>query len=607
MTRLFGIFSRKKSLESIDTIKMKMEKATKYYDWDISKSINDHSFLIGKTYIKQNQIIEKNNVIIFLLGNLIYSNLNKSFDEEYILKLYQDKKINSLKNLNGSYAICLLDNNLNTLYLISDRLCSQPIYYYTDDNKIIFSSTIKAILASGFIETKFNYNILPNYLQTHEKYLIGNETFFKNIYIQPAASILKFSKDNFNIERYWKPSFHRSEDFNQIDYFNIFKEMLKNSIKECIRGNSNIGFFVSGGLDSRYLAACINELGIDATAFSFGVKNGLQEKIVKVLMNRLGIKYHFYKLNGDFIKDMSKSIVHNSDGSMHIHDCHFIGFLKNIKENFEIDIMLTGHFGGELFGQMLPKTRFGMIPSENLTLDLLIKHYENQVPLTKYLNQEIFKIIEEDRFDKVTKYFNKHFVNYKLSELADLFEFEERSRRYVLQLFHFIDWYFDVRRPFMNNNLIDFAINLPYESRARETFYQKALNYCFPALSDIIWEHGRCPPDSPKWKLEIKWIWEKGLQIMDSLVVRGSKGKSSIYKTKLFSSDYRPYAHWLRELQNKNYVCNLLLDDLCLKRGIFKEDFIKKIIKDHMTGKKDNDIWICELINFELMMREFFD
>lgn len=607
MTRLFGIYFNNKSLVPITIIEKKMEKATKYHTWDISESINGRSFVIGKTSFKQNQIINKNNIIVSLAGNLIYSDLNESIKEEYIFQSYLNKKIKALKYLNGSFSISLLDNNLDTLYLISDRLSSQPIYYYKDDDKIIFSSTIKAILASGFVNPDFNYNVLPSYIQTYERYIIGNETFFKNIYMQPAASILTFSKGNFNIEKYWKPSFHRPQDFNPVDHFNIFKEMFKNSIRECIQDNKNIGFLVSGGLDSRYLAACIKELGIDATAFSFDVKNGLQEKIVKKLMSRLGIKYHFYELNGNFIRNLAKDIVHNGDGSMRLRDCHFIGSLEHIKKNFDIDIMLTGHFGGELFGQVLPKTRFGIIPTDKLTVDLLINLYENKESLTECLTKEILESIEESRIDKVTKYFNEHIMNYAPSELADLYEFEEISRRHVLQLFHFIDWYFDVRRPFMNNDLIDFAINLPYEMRARQTFYQRALNYCFPELSDIISEHGLCPPDSPVWKLGPKMIWEKGLQIMDSMIGRVSIGKSSLYKTKLFSADYRSYAYWLRETENERYIRDLLFDERCLNRGIFKEDFIKKSIEDHMTGKKDNNIWICDLINFELMMKEFFD
>ena len=61
------------------------------------------------------------------------------------------------------------------------------------------------------------------------------------------------------------------------------------------------------------------------------------------------------------------------------------------------------------------------------------------------------------------------------------------------------------------------------------------------------------------------------------------------------------------ETKNRKFVRKLLFDEKCLDRGIFKKDFIKKTIEDHMIGKKDNNVWICDLINFELMMREFFD
>jgi hypothetical protein len=143
--------------------------------------------------------------------------------------------------------------------------------------------------------------------------------------------------------------------------------------------------------------------------------------------------------------------------------------------------------------------------------------------------------------------------------------------------------------------------------RAGQTFYQKAMNYCFPDLSDIIWEHGLCTPDSPGWKLKLKWAKQKGINVASKTVQRLSKGKYSGYRTKLFLSDYRPYGNWLREKENEKFIRNLLLDKKTLGRGIFKKELIEQTIDTHMSGKRNNDLMICDMINFELMMRDFFD
>ena len=88
MTRLFGIYFNNKSPIPIASVEKRVEKATKYHTWDISESISGRSFIIGKTSFKQNQIINKNNIIVSLAGNLIYSDLNESIDEEYIFQSY---------------------------------------------------------------------------------------------------------------------------------------------------------------------------------------------------------------------------------------------------------------------------------------------------------------------------------------------------------------------------------------------------------------------------------------------------------------------------------------------------------------------------------------
>jgi len=553
------------------------------------------------------RVVSSSSISIAMAGNLFRDNSENLSDMEYVLERYKSEGIESLKSLNGSFSVAVLDERTDKLHLVSDRMCSQPLYYYRDEQKIVFSTTIGAIMATCFVEPKFNYDFLPSYLQTRERYGIGYQQFFKDVYMLPAASILTFSRDGFSIDTYWKPSFDRPSVFNPDNHFGVFKEMLKKSIKQCTAGKKDIGLFVSGGLDSRYIAACVKELGIQATAFSFGTKNGLQYKIIRRLMERLGLEYHFFELDGDFIHELANDIVRKGDGSMRVRDCHFIGQLERIKNDFDIDVMLTGHFGGELFGQMLPKTRFGIVPPQAITIDSLVEKYADSTPLDLLLTDNTLEKISENSLDPVGRYFRTHAEGYTPAELADLYEFEERCRCYVLQLYRFIDWYFDVRRPFMNNELIDFAMNLPYEMRARETFYQKGLNYCFPQLSDIMWEHGLCPPDSPGWKLVKKWAWETGLKVLSRALEKVSRGRASLYKLKFFASDYRPYANWLREPANEKFVRELLLTGETLCFDIFRQEFITKTIEKHMSGKEDNDLIVCDLINFELMLRLHFN
>jgi hypothetical protein len=70
--------------------------------------------------------------------------------------------------------------------------------------------------------------------------------------------------------------------------------------------------------------------------------------------------------------------------------------------------------------------------------------------------------------------------------------------------------------------------------------------------------------------------------------------------------DFRGYNQWLREA-SRPFVQATLLDPKTLSRSIFKEDFIRKTIEDHMNYKADNNQIICDMINIELMQRLFFD
>ena len=160
----------------------------------------------------------------------------------------------------------------------------------------------------------------------------------------------------------------------------------------------------------------------------------------------------------------------------------------------------------------------------------------------------------------------------------------------------------------MDNDLVEFfAFRFPINIRRKEifgvtfedTFLQKALNLRFPHLSHITW-HG----------------FKGDSNLLQVLAVKGARVVKDefayllerIFRRRVTTSslDFRGYRDWLRT-GSKEFMLGILLDERTLKRPYFREDFIRKTVADHLNYRADNNQLLCDLINFELMNRIFFD
>ena len=85
-------------------------------------------------------------------------------DTEVVLALYQRYGPASFSKLRGMFAFALWDNKKRKLFLVKDRYGIKPLYYYSDSQKIIFASTVRAIKKSGLFLFKKDPRALIGFL-----------------------------------------------------------------------------------------------------------------------------------------------------------------------------------------------------------------------------------------------------------------------------------------------------------------------------------------------------------------------------------------------------------------------------------------------------------
>ena len=165
----------------------------------------------------------------------------------------------SLDRLQGMYALALFDHEMNELWLVRDRLGIKPLYYARLDDRILFASEIKAILAAMPKSPEINPKALAQFFQNQNS--SGRETIFQGIHrVLPGEAIRIDLQLEMAHHRYWSA---RSVMPREIDYEQAVEEwepLFEEVMRQHMRSDVPFGVFLSGGVDSAVLLAQLRQM-----------------------------------------------------------------------------------------------------------------------------------------------------------------------------------------------------------------------------------------------------------------------------------------------------------------------------------------------------------
>src|SRR5206468_926965 len=124
---------------------------------------------------------------------------------EALAHLYEKSPDHFLDRVNGKFAFALWDEKNEKLVLGRDHFGVEPLFYFRDEKRLIFSSSLRAILATGLVDKQLNHEAVLQYLLYC--YNPGAETLLKNIHSLPPGHILSANGSTVSIRRYWQLSF----------------------------------------------------------------------------------------------------------------------------------------------------------------------------------------------------------------------------------------------------------------------------------------------------------------------------------------------------------------------------------------------------------------
>ncbi|WPP52275.1 asparagine synthase (glutamine-hydrolyzing) [Catalinimonas niigatensis] len=198
-------------------------------------------------------------------------------DTEVLLQLYIHQGKACLEQLNGFFAFAIYDEQRDHLFIARDRLGIKPLLYYADEDKVLFASEMKSLLAYG-IEKELDTNSLYQYLQFN--YIPAPYTMLKGVRKLLPGHYLEVSKANeprVQEGKYYQVPFDEQhlnpEKLSYEQQQAKLRDLMEASVQRRLVADVPLGSFLSGGIDSSVITALASKHVDKLNTFSIGYRD----------------------------------------------------------------------------------------------------------------------------------------------------------------------------------------------------------------------------------------------------------------------------------------------------------------------------------------------
>ena len=327
-----------------------------YFDRDVALGFRRLSILDLSEAGAQPMKSEDGNVVVVFNGEIYnFQSLRAELeaqghtfhcgaDTEVLVHGYEEWGDDLVYRLRGMYAFVIWDKQRRRLMGARDIFGIKPFYYYPiADGGMIFGSEIKSFLDHPKFVKEVNPDALLPYLTL--QYSATEETFFKGVYKLPAAHYFTLEDGKMTVKRYWDCTFKE-----QRTDFETCAEKLDGVVHESVAAHRiadvEVGAFLSGGVDSSYIAACL--MPDDTFSVGFEQHKFNETNYAAELSEKLGITNIRKLITADECFGAFSDIQYHMDEPQSNPSSVPLWFLAKLARE-HVTVVLSGEGADELF------------------------------------------------------------------------------------------------------------------------------------------------------------------------------------------------------------------------------------------------------------------
>ena len=528
-------------------------------------------------------------------------------DTETILHAWREWGVDCVHHLRGMFAIGIWDEKTQSLFLARDRLGVKPMFYsLLAGNEFIFGSELKVLkqhpkfdrtLRHTAIEDYFSFGYVP------EPYTIYQHCFKLEpgyrMLLTPGMTSLP------EPEQYWDIPTEWTEDVTAAQAEQELVKRFKEAVGIRMVADVPLGAFLSGGVDSSAVVAMMSQLQsepVNTCAIGFDVPTFNETEFAQMVADRYHTNHSVQVISqNDFeLIDMLPSLYDEPYADSSAMPTYRVCQMARKK----VTVALSGDGGDEVFagyrrynmhmnedkvrnilplglrkaifaplGKLYPKLDWApkflraKTTFQSMAMDS-VEGYHNSISILRADERE--KLFSADFKQKLKGYnslevFRRYQKNTKALDPLKTVQYIDLKTYLVGDILTKVDrasmaHSLEVRVPFLDHHFIEWAFRL--ESNAN--------------LANGV------------GKLSLKKTLEPHLP------------EDVLYRKKMGFAV--PLADWFRgPLQQK--LQDAVLSERMLNCGIFAPEQLKRLVKDHISGLKDNSASLWTLMMFDGFLR----
>lgn len=427
-------------------------------------------------------------------------------DTEVLLQNYILKKEKAFEDFVGFFAVAIYDTEEKELIICRDRYGIKPLLYFQDEDKFVFASELKSVLAYN-VPRVLDKSSVHQYFQFN--YIPPQNVVFENIHKLNPGQYIKVKKREVKQGAYYAlPGVSSTYKKTYSEAVTEFKMLMEQSVIDRLVADVPLGTFLSGGLDSSIITGIASQHYNNLHSFSIGFE-GLpvfdESKYALAAAKHFNARHHVFQLTPKDFEDHVFDALDYIDEPF-ADSAMLPMYILSQKAAKHLKVALSGDGADELLGGYNKhaadlKVRTGDYPKFLMSAFQLLSPFIKEGRSSKFGNlvrrvnkfNRIKNQSSEDRYysmclttspDKVDSILSKSFVaeskdwirrkniitqelgahkqNFNAVFVSDMQTVLPGDMLYKTDMMSMANG-LEVRVPFLDHRLVDFAMSLPSE------------------------------------------------------------------------------------------------------------------------------------------------
>ena len=275
-------------------------------------------------------------------------------DVEVLLHLYEEEGAAFIARLNGQFAFALYDTLKRRLLLARDHVGIAPLFYTETEGLFLFASEIKGILKHPAVGREVDLTGLDQVFAFPG--CLAPRTMFKGIRSLEAGHFLLVDEQGITDLQYWDMEYpvEGAHEYSGEEYYlERLDDELQKSVKLRLLGDVQIGYYLSGGLDSSLIAGILHHLDPKERRHSFSIGFAQPEfdetRYQRIMAEHVGSIHHELQFDWpDISAGFRKMILHSESPLRESYDTCSIALSRSVRDA-GMKVVLVGEGSDELF------------------------------------------------------------------------------------------------------------------------------------------------------------------------------------------------------------------------------------------------------------------